>query len=302
MPWSLHVVGYSWRDAHRYLARRILRLDPPYFATVFIVLALTYLGTRAGLRQEPFVVDWSQLASHIAYLTAIVHERWYNPVFWTLAIEFQFYLVLGFLFPFIASRHRAPRWIAMMLCLAAFLPMFQAGQKVWMTEYLPLFMLGFLLFQAHAGIIGRRELWIWAVPLLAVTASYTYILALLSFVAFGVMLEDRYRNAVTEFLGRISYSLYLIHMPLGIPFERIAMRFADSDLQRCFVALAGAVFCIGVAWIFYRLVERPSIALARRVKLHPAAARRAVGDAAAQRLPWAIAAPGDERAEERQTG
>lgn len=283
VPWSMHAAGYRWRDAHRYLARRIVRLDPPYFATIAVVLALGYLGARLGLREQAFELDPAQLLSHLAYLTGILGERWYNPVFWTLAVEFQFYLGLALVFPFLASPSRPVRWAAMGGCLAAFAPFAYEAQTVWMPGYLPLFMLGFLLFQFHAGHIGRRELWLWVAPLLALIATYTYFLSLLAFAAFGLMLEDRFRNRVTEFLGRISYSLYLIHMPVGIPFIRVFEPLATTDATRIALAFVAMGVCVLAAWAFYHAVERPSIRLARRIALHPRKRARA------QRLQWGLA-------------
>lgn len=274
VPWSLYIVGYRWRDAHRYLARRIVRLDPPYFATIALVLALGYLGAKVGLREGGVDPDAVRVASHLAYLTGIVGERWYNPVFWTLAIEFQFYLALGLFFPFVASRRRAVRWAAMGFCLAVFVPLAGAAQTVWLTGYLPLFMLGFLLFQYNAGLIRKHELWLWALPLLAIAATFTYMLSLLAFAAFGLMLEDRFRNRISEFLGKISYSLYLIHMPVGIPVVRLTERFADGPGGHVAVSLTAMLFCVSASWVFYYAVERPSIRLARRISLQPGGGAR----------------------------
>lgn len=280
VPWSLYVVGYRLGDAPRYLARRIVRLDPPYFATILLMLALDALAVQIGLHAQPFLVDWDRLASHLAYLTAILGQAWYQPVYWTLAIEFQFYLLLSLLFPLVASRRRWVRWAVIALGLVAFLPWREVPElglaptpelpgSIWVMGYMPLFLLGFVLFQRHAGLIGRRETWLWVAVLVPVAATFTYALALLSLAAFAVMLADSFRSRVTEFLGRISYSLYLVHVPVGVPFQSLVGRLAENDLQRTLVVLGSVALCVLTAWLFYHLVERPSVDLARRIAIRP---------------------------------
>lgn len=279
VPWSMYAVGYRLGDAHRYLMRRIVRLDPPYFATILLLLSLDAVAPVIGLHSQPLIIDWSRLASHLAYLTAILGEAWYQPVYWTLAIEFQFYLLLSLLFPLLASNRRWLRWTVMALGLAAFLPWRQIPElglapvpelpaAIWVAGYLPLFMLGFVLFQRHARLIGVRETWLWAAVLIPVTATFTYVLAPLALAAFTVMLVDRFRNRVTEFLGRISYSLYLVHVPVGIPFQSLLMRPAEGSLQQTVVVLASLAVSVLAAWVFYHLVERPSVVMARRISIH----------------------------------
>lgn len=280
VPWSLYVVGYRLRDAPRYLARRIVRLDPPYLVTIAAGLGLMILQSHVGASRGTFHLDWIRLLSHFAYLTSIVGEYWYNPVFWTLGIEFQFYLLLALIAPLLFSQRRDVRWAVMAVGLLAFLPwcevpevtllpLAEYPQSIWVTGYLPLFMLGFLLFQYNAGLIRKLELWCWAIPLLALAATYTYILGLLALLAFTVMLVNRVRNPVTEFLGRISYSLYLVHLPVGVPIQLIGRQFLEPGPAATLLVLASVAVSIFAAWLFYLCVERPSMRLARRIKLRP---------------------------------
>lgn len=278
VPWSLYVVRYRLPDAPRYLARRIIRLDPPYFMTIAAAVGLLVVQSNVGATHGNFELDWARLLSHLAYLTAIVGEYWYNPVFWTLAIEFQFYLLLAVIAPLLFSRRRDVRWAVMAIGLAAFapwcevpelswLPVAEHPGSIWVTGYMPLFMLGFLLFQYNAGLIRKSELWCWAAPLFLLAATYTYVLGLLAILAFTVMLADRIRNPVTEFLGRISYSLYLVHLPAGIPIQLVARQYMEPGWIATSVVFLSVAFSIFAAWVFYLCVERPSMRLARRVSL-----------------------------------
>jgi peptidoglycan/LPS O-acetylase OafA/YrhL len=52
-----------------------------------------------------------------------------------------------------------------------------------------------------------------------------------------------------QWLGKVSFSLYLSHWPLLVAFGPIV----------------GGLLCLPVAWIVWRIVERPSIAISRRL-------------------------------------
>ena len=49
VPWSMYAARYRWQDAPRYIARRIVRLDPPYIIAIMVVLVLSYVGSKVGL-------------------------------------------------------------------------------------------------------------------------------------------------------------------------------------------------------------------------------------------------------------
>ncbi|MEO7214811.1 hypothetical protein [Mucilaginibacter sp.] len=44
------------------------------------------------------------LLSHLAYLNNFTGAPYINPVYWTLGIEFQFYLFVALAFPVIVSK------------------------------------------------------------------------------------------------------------------------------------------------------------------------------------------------------
>jgi len=112
------VIPYAmWRgryrglaDAPAFILKRLTRLEPPYFAAIAITLALGYLSARApGFKGSPFHVTPLALLLHVGYLNAIFHQPWLSPVFWTLAVEFQFYLAMLLLCGGLSSEKRVLR-------------------------------------------------------------------------------------------------------------------------------------------------------------------------------------------------
>ncbi len=70
-----------------------------------------------------------------------------------------------------------------------------------------------------------------------------------------------------QFLGRISYSLYLIHGVVGYRTLSVGERLTGDGPAAAMgwlvVALAASLL---TAWIMYQAVETPSSSLARRLK------------------------------------
>jgi len=112
IPYALARANYRLRDYCTFVFKRMLRLDPPYLVVIALIIPLGYLSAMTpGFNGPPYHVSLSQVMLHFAYLNAFFKGNWLNPVFWTLAIEFQYYLMVGLLFPLISSRKRIVRYL-----------------------------------------------------------------------------------------------------------------------------------------------------------------------------------------------
>jgi peptidoglycan/LPS O-acetylase OafA/YrhL len=69
-----------------------------------------------------------------------------------------------------------------------------------------------------------------------------------------------------QFLGAISYSLYLTHNPVVGAVSYVSRLWIGSDLLTLIFSVAASV---GTAALFWRFVERPALALAHHVRLKP---------------------------------
>jgi len=83
---------------------------------------------------------------------------------------------------------------------------------------------------------------------------------------------------VPYFLGVISYSIYLIHNPLR-PIESEAARWMlGANIARweaVVFAIAGTISVVPLAWIAYRIVEKPGRSFVRRLFTTATSARYA---------------------------
>jgi peptidoglycan/LPS O-acetylase OafA/YrhL len=119
VPHAMDRAGYQIRHFPQFLLRRLTRLEPPYLASIALVLVLgTVAAATPGFRGQPY--EWSapQIFSHVGYLTGFLGYRWLNIVYWTLAIEFQFYILMAVVFPLLASS-QASAQIAVVMAWAA---------------------------------------------------------------------------------------------------------------------------------------------------------------------------------------
>ena len=81
----------------RFTLRRSLRLDPPYWIAIAISLAFGALAVAVVKGRAPEEHPLGQLVAHVFYLQDILGYGNINPVFWTLCMEIQFYLVYAIL-------------------------------------------------------------------------------------------------------------------------------------------------------------------------------------------------------------
>ena len=147
LPYSLWKAGYtlSLQNVKRFVWKRVARLDPPYLVTIAIVLTLAFSSPLVpGFRGEPFHFSLKQLALHVGYLNGIAGVPWLNPAFWTLAVEFQFYLLLAFVYPFVSSPAPGTRRAGVMLLLALSFAYHLVGGGSTVLNFLPLFCVGIL--------------------------------------------------------------------------------------------------------------------------------------------------------------
>jgi len=293
IAWSLRDVAVTPRVVGNFVGRRSLRLDPPYLVALLLAVAAGF-ASRALLRDSNATVpaSWTDLVAHACYLQEFLHVRPLLPVAWTLCQEVQFYLVFILVWG-VARRLRrggvAPLGVPGLI--VAFAPLAVVSLLVrwrivpldWPALFVEqwfLFQLGVLVcwavsgqvraawFVLYAAAVGGLLSWRWDDRAAMGLAT--------AVVVFGVgkagHLGDWLSWPVFQYLGRISYSLYLVHMIVGNRVMNGLWRASGGSpsfvVSLCFVAAALAASILA-AHLLYRLVERPSVALARRWKLAP---------------------------------
>ncbi|PTM41743.1 acyltransferase [Bosea sp. 124] len=268
VPYSMKKLfsRYRFRDAPIFLMRRIIRLEPAYIVSLLLVLAL-YHASRLAPSFQGIDQYYSpqQLLFHFFYLIPFTQHQWLQPVYWTLAYEFAFYLFMALTLSAFCGRHHRSAAIACVGILAAGI---LAGV---LPARLMLFVMGFAVFRKETGFCGKGE----ALLLIAV-AGFAMIMsgstieaicgsvtALLLAAGTGISFPPRAAAVITA-LGTISYSLYLVHIPIGGRVVNLGHRFVQTSSQEFALSILAMAISLCAAWVLWRLVERPSINASRK--------------------------------------
>ncbi|WP_179351499.1 acyltransferase family protein [Winogradskyella vidalii] len=246
----------SWKS---FLLKRIIRIEPPYIFAV--VLAIVYMYLRSFI---PNTVSVNMIPSlqnillHIGYLIPFFeNEEWLNGAFWTLAIEFQYYLLLIVIFPLMVHKKYFYRILFYVILL---LPGFFIDKVNFFTHYASLFLIGILFILRKANKIPKVEYVIMSIISMAVI-YYLLGFEILLVVFFTLLIIKYFPNFKQKqflFLGTISYSLYLIHGLTGSALINILSHHFKEPYQKFIVILLGFIFSVIMAYFMYLLVEKPS--------------------------------------------
>jgi len=285
MMHSVRGLAFNAGMGRRFMLRRLLRLTPPYYAAIAFVIG--YVALKAVLQHQPAPVPRAGVVvAHLLYLQDILSQDTISVVFWTLCIEIQFYIAFTLLM--LARHHAGRRWgerKATLVALAgaalvglpwAFgilsLPLYPGG----FLSFWYCFMLGVLVSaQAEGG--APRAVFFGFVALLAAAGAATGSGVAWASLAGTALIYAGTRSAwldrllnlrALQYLGLVSYSLYLTHNQITGATQFALKRFV-APTAWAELALLGAIIvaCVLFAAACHWLVERPSMAWSRRVPL-----------------------------------
>ncbi len=285
------VIAHSLRKAivnaeyfKQFSLRRFARLTPPYYLS--IVLALGYAIFAAKSKGIPFEAPSpAKFLAHLAFVQDLVGLGHINEVYWTLCLEVQFYLSfcgLLWLAQVLAKRlddEAARAWVfGPSAIVAAIFPLF-IEQPSRPTYFLPLwygFLLGVFAYWSWQKRIPSSVFYGYSALFIVssivhqdVFSAACALSALLlheagRFNQLGVWLKA----APFQFLGKISYSLYLNHvMVVGALFKVGYGKLGMTLTSDLLLLAASIVISIGLAWVTWWIAERPSIKWSQSFKV-----------------------------------
>lgn len=267
-----YLAGGAGVDVRAFYRRRLIRLEPPYLIAVSGFFAMKVL-------MDP---EWPRLLPHLAatlfYQHGLVFGTWseIEPLFWSLEVEIQFYLLAPLLASLFMGRGRAVwLWAAALAASCGWALAAEAGMNSlrWgLAAYLGYFLAGFGLARLYVTQPRRESLladagavalaaWLFAEADLAAELARPWHMPF-SIAAWYLCLYNgrlaprvlRWRPLVLT--GGMSYTLYLYHMNLIQLLGRATFRrFAEWPVELHFL-IATAFVVVAGAGIF-AFTERP---------------------------------------------
>jgi peptidoglycan/LPS O-acetylase OafA/YrhL len=270
-----------------FLVKRILRIYPVYWLATLLglwVVSQGSLGSAAGSQLD------TRLGLNYFFLLGAYTLNGVNPPIWSLVHEIR--ISLYFPFVMLLMRRVPSKWLligAAPIAFAGLLSLPPAGlmgasgaATVWYGYF---FLLG-------ACLARHRVLLAWRVARLpratvvvglflclsaygmppTVTSSVWLTVVDFALIAIGasgfilIALSRPLAGAVLTvkpllFMGRISYGYYLVHYPLLVLFDHYGM----GRVSNYAIIPSVIVASLAIAWALNFVVERPAIALGRRL-------------------------------------
>ena len=274
-----------------FLARRLWRIFPPYWAAllgfVAVVAWLDAIGLehyhRGGVSHElasPGELDAAQWLGNLTLtegwrpLVAGSEAAIYTKVAWSLCYQEQFYLVCVLALMIAPSRFHRALAVATGLILAFRVAAWDSGFIHRMPGTFPIYWQEFAVGLALYARLSlptttavRRGIDLGLVALLGIGLAESFV-STTTAAGFGLLLIGLHRwdQALgglrwldpLRACGRRSYSLYLVHLPVVMVLNATVCQAGLEGFWPRFALLmpAGVLASLATAWAFHRTVER----------------------------------------------
>jgi peptidoglycan/LPS O-acetylase OafA/YrhL len=280
--------------------RRYIRLFVPVFATIMLSFLLSSAGLFHYYLEAVTVSGNNNYANYWTFTPSIVDafksavwgtffagDDTYNPVLWTMTIEFYgSMLVFGMAYMFGSQRTRWTFYLAAAVLLfnsyyLAFMigmgfadifnskkPIFKTGNKAILSIIL---IFGLFLGSYPVGTVASDSLYGFLNNGLFATPKLTYHITGAGMIMYVLLnnrsLQNIFSSSVPVFLGKISYSLYLVHFLVICTFTCAlflvlypVLPYGAAVLVSCISSL---LLIIPLSYLFYRYVDTMGVKLSK---------------------------------------
>lgn len=249
IPFSLH------NGLAAFGVSRVARLLPALWLSIMVAIVLGANVEGPG-----------QLLANAFMIGNLVGQENFIGSYWTLTWELQFYCIAAALFA--VGALKMPRAFGLLSLMVGLIgSLYHAA-----ASHLIIMFCGALLRMVLLDKNEAAKMWlrvsitmlvgVWYLWFLVDEHPLRYFLSMsLAFPAF-LLLWNRFSHPVLLWLGSVSYSLYLFHLPILQTLDR-------AGLPPLVFAALGAALPLFVAGIVFRWVERPMIAFGKTISRGP---------------------------------
>lgn len=234
----------------------------------------------------------AHLIAHLTLLFGVIPEKIILPgataslvaPAWSISLEWQYYLLA----PFLALYARRPSVLLVLGIISSGNAIYSHfWGSAFLPEKLPLFLIGIgsyhLYVHAESLRSHRYRLIVFAALVAATLAVGWHWLALLIWlIVFGGVLANASEQRewflvqsrsfllrpALQFLGKISYPLYLVHWPMIIAFVALLLYWkpeVSSGMALAAMLMIGFPAILFMAWLLHKLVEKPMMQVGKKI-------------------------------------
>ena len=258
--WSLPE-NYKLNDFKTYFGRRLIRVEPPYLVSILIIVSLAY-----WVRKDMSHINLKNVIFHLSYVNNFFNNDYLSPVYWTLGIEFQFYILIGLLFPVISN---FPKHSIVLLVFLNLVYLIIPIKYCTIFFFMPYFTLGILIYLIKRNKLKKGEFY----PLFAINICWLFYRmgipeTLASIITALIILLLHKSNFIIDFFSKISFSLYLTHTTIGSPvIIYVGNIFSSKNIfTKAFAFSCGMTTAILFAYIFYIIIEKWALSASKKIK------------------------------------
>lgn len=284
---ALHDKKFSFRTYTHFIQKRFFRITPLYYLSIlvyFVVLSRNNQGT----------ISWKDVLIDALFLNNLFGVN-IAYTYWSLAVEWMFYLIIPFLFYFDDFKQRF--YTFLLLCIISLVSLIQVelSSELFLTPNMPLplfieFGWGIIIgmVMTHLGLKDKyhiKQSWLNLLfgfgilyigrafrltEVVHMSGNYSIVFKVLSgpVMTFGfayimlMLINSRglftnfVENSIFQFLGKLSYGVYIWHV-LVISFLPSFFKPNAGPYVMMVAFILVAFFSTAIAYLTYQLVEKP---------------------------------------------
>ena len=283
----------------KFFIRRFFRIAPLFYLSMLVYLLIYGFGPNAN---APYGLNGWHILLTATFLNGW-HPEMINsvvPVGWSIAVEMTFYLLAPFLFAHIKKISHSLLLILVALVLMEVLrqllfpplAVIYADHQffikhyfyLWFFSQFPVFTMGILVYLFFLKIIDTPNralglgllllsVFLFIIFLKSTIFSTPFPAHILYGAAFGIFALALANNPIkvfvnpfTVWVGKLSYSVYLIHYGIAILLlNLISDKIPSSDLNYFLVFFLLTGISLPISWLTYTFIEKPGIQLGKRI-------------------------------------
>ena len=267
----------------RYFARRFKRIIPPYYValilSIIIIIIFPILQVSSNTNWDSKIpINFENIGAHFLLIHNL-KTYWIskiNGAHWSVALEWQIY----FLFPIMLFIWKKANWLLSLSITFVFSYFVNIYLPFTRPQYIVLFFLGllsaFYTFNKEYRLKFNKYFFLFLIILFTIALviiklklipefyseiilglSIAFLLNQITFLPDKNILINFFSSKISAELGKISYSLYLIHGPILALVNLLLLKYFNIkyEIQLLIMWFVITPLTVFLSKIFYELVE-----------------------------------------------